>query len=185
MTGNDQCALSRCKYFNPDGGRVARGSLCSRLVRVVRVLAEEILGKSGPDVWAQKKQQERTGDDDADPAPEPVASDAVHYIAQNLCSDYRNRESPSPEAAQEPSDCGRGECGGEQQEQNPNLCAERRELLIGCGIESPDSVESRAAPEQSGGGEARHTCAEDQEDADGREARWLGLDNVRGGSRHA
>jgi hypothetical protein len=72
---------------------------------------------------------------------------------------------PSPKAASEPSDSCRGEGRAEQQKENPNHTAQRRELLVRYRIEGPETIEGRASPEQCSCGEARHNGTKEQENA--------------------
>jgi hypothetical protein len=70
---------------------------------------------------------------------------------------------PSPEAASEPPDCRPGEGGAEHQEENPNDTAQRRELLVRVRIEHPETIKSRASPQQGSWGETGHGRTKEQE----------------------
>ncbi len=122
----------------------------------------------------QKKQQQCTGDDHASSATQQVASDAVNDIPQNLSGDDSYCQSPSPKTASEPPDSCRREGRAEQQEQNSNRGAQRRELLVRRRVERPDAIERGATPKQSGGGKTCHDRTKEQENAYGRESWRLG-----------
>jgi len=76
-----------------------------------------------------------------------------------------------------PANSCRGEGRTEQQEENPNRAAQWRELLVRHRIENPDTIKSRASPEQSSCGETRHNGAKEQENADCGEAGGLSPDS--------
>ncbi len=65
----------------------------------------------------------------------------------------------------EPSDSCRGKGRPEQKEEKSNPIAQRCELLVRSRVEGPDTIKSRALPQQSSCGKARHDSAEEQEDA--------------------
>jgi hypothetical protein len=54
----------------------------------------------------------------------------------------------------------------EQRKENSNRTAQRYELLVSDRIESPETIQSRASPKQSSGGETRHNGTKEQENAD-------------------
>jgi hypothetical protein len=146
------------RRFGLLGGRMDAGGLGGRRRRGFR--ADK--GYRGPRHISHK------GD-----GAEPIASDAVNEIPDNLCSDDRDRESPSQKAASKPSDSCRGESRTEQREENPNRTAQRRELLVRSRIESPETIKSRALPRQSSCSETRHNRTKEQENAYCSESRRL------------
>jgi hypothetical protein len=77
-----------------------------------------------------------------------------------------------------PSDSCRDEGRAERQEENPDETAQRRKLLVRGWIERPDTIKSRASPEQSSCGETRHDGTKEQENADRRKTSRFRPDSV-------
>jgi len=74
------------------------------------------------------------------PPPQPVASDEADEVAKNLCPDDYYGQSPSPEAASEPSDPRSDEGGSEEKKEDAGLSTKQSELLVRRRIESPNMV---------------------------------------------
>lgn len=77
----------------------------------------------------------------------------------------------------EPPDSRRGKGRAEQKEENPDCTAQRCELLVRCRIESPDTIKSRASPEQSNRSKTRHDGTKEQENTDCSESWCLRSDS--------
>ena len=67
------------------------------------VMNRNIEGEFGSESWRQEVKKQRTSNDDTNPPTQPVASDEVDDVAEDLGRDDRHGESPSPLSMTEPS----------------------------------------------------------------------------------
>jgi len=93
---------------------------------------------------------------------QPVASDKIDDVPKDLGSDDCNCQSPSPQSMPEPPYSRHRQSGTQDQKQNPDLAAERRELPISRWIERPNAIKNCPTPDQRRCSKPRRRCPEEQ-----------------------
>lgn len=97
--------------------------------------------KENADRLAQKMEQQNTGDGDADSAFEDMTAKDVDEISQHLRGNESDSKAPSPRAPAKPTDSGEGQRCGEQRKTDARDFPERRQFLMGAGIQRPDAIQ--------------------------------------------
>jgi hypothetical protein len=92
-----------------------------------------------------------------------------------LSCDQQRGKKPGPAASAKPSEGGKSEGEGEQEEKDAGCCAEWPQADLGVGIEFPRLIEWSAGPGQGAGGEQGHAGSEGEKDSHcGQAAGWIG-----------